>query len=77
MDNVKDAIKKCCNNIDNVEIEQKNGEIIVKASHHDGTNYFTIHKLNARGKNINKDNWLDKDADKIDKYFCKIYGYIL
>lgn len=77
MDNVKDAIKKCCNGIDNVEIEQKNGEINVKASHHDGTNHFTIHKLNARGKNINKDNWLAMDADNIDKYFCKIYGYIL
>jgi hypothetical protein len=46
---LKDAIYACVKNCDYINITLVDGVIKVRASHHDGTNYFEIHKLNAKG----------------------------
>lgn len=49
MDNVYDAIMRCIEKCDYVTVEFDNGVINVFATHHDGTNCFTIHALSNKG----------------------------
>jgi len=56
MDNVYDAIMECIENCDYITIEFDNGVINVYATHHDGTNCFTIHALSNKGKTKNYNN---------------------
>ena len=46
---LKDAINECVSNMDYVIVTEDEGEILVKAIHHDGNNNFIIHKLNKQG----------------------------
>lgn len=55
------SIKGC----DYITIKLEDGVIKVRASHHDGTNYFEIHKLNAKGYDAVCD---DEDLNN-EKYF--------
>lgn len=43
------AIRKCCNKMDYIIIEQINGHLELQGIHHDGINHFEIHLLNERG----------------------------
>jgi hypothetical protein len=56
--NVWDAIRLCCNDMDYSIVKQINGHIEVTAIHHDGRNTFDIYLLNAKGihamKNLNQ-----------------------
>lgn len=45
MDDVEKAIKKCCYDMDYIEIFDENGELFINTYHHDGRNTFTIHKM--------------------------------
>lgn len=58
---LKDAIYACIKDCDYITITQtEEGVIEVRASHHDGTHYFEIHKLN--------DDWfVECDEEEIDK----------
>lgn len=49
MESVYDAILKCVDKADYVEVEWNDGEIKVYATHHDGTNCFTINALSKKG----------------------------
>ena len=49
-----DAIYKCVNNCDECRISQRASTIIVEGFHHDGTNRFEIHVLNAKGRNADE-----------------------
>ena len=61
------AIYACVNDCDYITITLVDGVIKVRASHHDGTNYFEIHKLNAKGydahckdEELNNEEYFDK-----------------
>lgn len=42
------AIKACIGSCDYFKVETCNGRVLVTASHHDGTNCFSIHRANGR-----------------------------
>ena len=46
---LKEALYKCVGCGEYITISENNGVIEVIVSHHDGTNYFDIHKLNKKG----------------------------
>ena len=51
-DNLVDAIKKCCYDVEMTKVTLKaDGHIEVIGVHHDGTNYFEIYLLNKLGCN--------------------------
>lgn len=58
-DNLLKAILTCIRNIDYVQISFEDGRINVNSIHHDGTNSFSIYKLNKKGRNI-------VDTDKLN-----------
>jgi len=68
MESVHDAIWKCIEGMDIVEIEWNDGEIIVFAGHHDGTNVFTINALSAKGQS--------KECPTCDKENIKRLPYL-
>jgi hypothetical protein len=53
---LKDAIYACLSECDYYTITEENGIINVLSSHHDGTNSFSIYKLNKRAERVNDDN---------------------
>lgn len=61
------AIKACISGCDYVIITENEGVINIKGIHHDGTNNFEIHKLNAKGYDAHCE---DKDLNN-EKYFDK------
>lgn len=62
------AIYACITNCEYIVITEEEGVINVTATHHDGTNYFEIHKLNAKGY----DAYCESDNDlNNEKYFDK------
>ena len=62
------AIYACVRDCDYITITLVDGVIKIRASHHDGTNYFEIHKLNAKGY----DAYCEYDEDlNNEKYFDK------
>lgn len=50
METVYDAIMRCMDKADYVTVEWNDGEVIVYATHHDGTNVFTINALSKKGQ---------------------------
>ena len=48
--NVAEAIQRCIEGSDDCNVWYNDGAIEVEASHHDGTNRFTIRPLSAKGK---------------------------
>ena len=61
------AINACISGCDYVIIIENEGVINIKGIHHDGTNNFEIHKLNAKGYDAHCE---DKDLNN-EKYFDK------
>lgn len=53
---LKDAIYACLSECDYYTITEENGIINVLSSHHDGTNSFSIYKLNKRAERVSNDN---------------------
>ncbi len=62
---LKDAIIACTNNCDFIVITEEKGAINIRGIHHDGTNLFTIHKLNEKGYDAHYE---DKDLNN-EEYF--------
>ena len=62
-----DAIYACIGNCDYITINNDNGTIEIIGVHHDGRNYFTIHKLNEKGYDAHCE---DEDLDN-EEYFDK------
>ena len=54
------AIVACISGCDYIDITENEGVIYIKGIHHDGTNNFEIHKLNAKGYDAHCD---DKDLN--------------
>lgn len=48
-EDLEEAIKKCCDRCDDVEVVLENGVVKVEGLHHDGRNYFEIRPLTMRG----------------------------
>ena len=72
------AIQKCNCKCDDIKVRMENGEIIVEASHHDGTNVFSIKPLSARGLIATK-NWKcgkAVDTEVKDYWTKKFVGYL-
>lgn len=69
-DGLEKAIKKAIGECTYLTITVKNGAIHVTGSHHDGTNYLTIKKLNERGINCKRGD-LEKPI-----YHERIKGYL-
>lgn len=59
-DTLSKAIMACCGSCDYISIDEENGVINITAIHHDGRNYFSIHKLNKRSWGIDDLNKLEK-----------------
>ena len=64
---LEDAIIACVKDCDYIVINEINGMIDIEAIHHDGHNYFTIHKLNEKGydahcedEELNNEEYFDK-----------------
>ena len=64
---LEDAILACVKDCDYIVINEINGAIDVESIHHDGHNYFTIHKLNEKGydahcedEELNNEEYFDK-----------------
>ena len=65
---LKDGIDACITNCDYITITEEDGVLKIRASHHDGTNFFEIHKLNAKGydahceyeEDLNREEYFDK-----------------
>lgn len=78
--NLYDAITKClcCSSINDWDIHQENGYIVVNAHHHDGTNSFEIHLLSKKGMNeVERNKYLYEDYEPKPYWFKNIYGYII
>lgn len=66
------AINACVSGCDCIIIAENEGVINIKGIHHDGTNYFEIHKLNEKGYDAHCD---DKELND-EKYFDKFnFGF--
>ena len=66
------AINACVERCEYIVITEENGTIYVKATHHDGTNYFEIHKLNAKGYDAHCESDYDLNNEKyFDKFSLK------
>jgi hypothetical protein len=65
-----DAVMVCLRDADYCIIKDNNGVIEISIPHHDGNNYFTIHKLNKKGLEIQDRLKLDKEC-----YFKKFNIY--
>jgi hypothetical protein len=61
------AIVACVSGCDYITITENDGIVNIKGIHHDGTNNFEIHKLNAKGYDAHCE---DKDLNN-EKYFDK------
>lgn len=61
------AIVACVSGCDYITITENEGIVNIKGIHHDGTNNFEIHKLNAKGYDAHCE---DKDLNN-EKYFDK------
>lgn len=64
---LEDAITACVQNCDYVVVNEMDGAIDIEAIHHDGHNYFKIHKLNEKGydthcedEDLNNEEYFDK-----------------
>ena len=69
--NLEDAIISCVEKCDYITIEENDGIISIRATHHDGTNKFEIYKLNEQGRELN----FDYDEFDIDKHTEKFKGF--
>jgi len=49
-ESVYDAIMECYDGDGDVEVKFEDGKVVVRHSHHDGTNVFTIYALNEDGE---------------------------
>ena len=67
------AIYACVRDCDYITITLVDGVIKIRASHHDGTNYFEIHKLNERGYDAKYDEDNDLNNEKYFDKFCIQY----
>ena len=70
-DTLRKAISACIGNCDYITITETNGVINVVSIHHDGRNYFEIHKLNKKGCNCVNEDLLVKTH--YHKRFCIFY----
>lgn len=79
-DTIEDAVLKICKvRFDfNLLVRIENGHIVVEQSHHDGTNYFEIHLLSAKGLREVKRPCYEYERDYEPKkwWFKNIYGYL-
>lgn len=67
------AINACISGCDYIIITENEGVINIKGIHHDGTNCFEIHKLNAKGYDTHCES--DNDLNN-EKYFDKFnFGF--
>lgn len=67
------AINACVSGCDYIIITENEGVINIKGIHHDGTNCFEIHKLNAKGYDAHCESNNDLNNDK---YFDKFnFGF--
>lgn len=49
VNSLKQAIMKCANGLEDYSVSEEDGVIIVKGSHHDGSNSFKIRPLSKKG----------------------------
>ena len=70
---LESAIYSCIKDCDYITITLVDGVIKIRASHHDGTNYFEIHKLNERGYDAKCDEDNDLNNEKYFDKFCIQY----
>ena len=68
-----DAIYACISDCDYITIENNDGVIEVIGIHHDGRNYFTIHKLNEKGYDAKCDEDNDLNNEEYFDKFCIQY----
>lgn len=68
-DTLRYAISACVSECDYIVITLEDGVISVKSTHHDGTNEFTIHKLNDDGNEVDT---YDVETLNDKKYHDKI-----
>ena len=61
---LEDAINTCINGCEYIVIEDNDGVVSISGTHHDGTNRFTIYKLNEQGLEVD----LDYDEFIIEKH---------
>lgn len=54
MDSVYDAITKCMDGADDVKADYVDGEIVVYAYHHDGTNFFRINAVDEETDEVKR-----------------------
>lgn len=60
---------------DYVKITDNNGHLMVKASHHDGTNYFELRKLNDKGVDFyNRNDYTYDRKELCEKLFTSTYS---
>lgn len=57
------------------EVTMQDGYITVSKHHHDGTNVYDIHLLNAKGRKVNHKENAERLSDS--KYWSLIKGYLL
>lgn len=72
---VYDAIQRCVNGADDVDVWFNNGHIEVVARHHDGQNCFDIRALSAKGNDKYEranDNFRIADIEYTDKDFKRL-----
>lgn len=72
-----EAIEKCSDSCDDIEVKLEDGHLEVLAKHHDGTNVFEIHILSKKG--IERVACADRNYDDYDikpYWFKNIYGYL-
>jgi hypothetical protein len=70
---LESAIYACIKDCDYITITLVDGIIKVRASHHDGTNYFEIHKLNEKGYDAECDEDDDLNNEEYFDKFCVQY----
>ena len=74
---IVEAIEKCAQKCDDIEVTLEDGYIKVFAKHHDGTNLFEIHLLSKKG--IERAECADRNYDDYNVkpyWFKNIYGYL-
>lgn len=76
--NLVEAIEKCFETCDDLEVNLENGHLEVLAKHHDGTNCFEIHILSKKGlREVERPIYkYEKDFEPKPYWFKNIYGYL-
>ena len=69
-ESVYDALERCFRGCDHVTVEFDNGRIEVSASHHDGTNCFTIRALSKKGEQRKSGEYVERDFKRLNYLYA-------